>query len=156
LSNPIKITIAYADEINRLPLSKKDGQLLLEYVCGNEQIKRAFITAVFVGTEKIQELNSRFLRHDYPTDVLAFPLHDEGEVLEGEIYVCVETAEKQARDYGIPLKEELARLIVHGMLHLIGYDDRQLKNKQNMLKRGDFYVKNYLNGSVHERNETIS
>ncbi|MCX6580496.1 MAG: rRNA maturation RNase YbeY [Candidatus Aminicenantes bacterium] len=77
------------------------------------------------GKEEAQELNSRYLQRDYPTDVLSFPFNeevpDEGFYL-GDIFVCYPIAGEQAKENGIKLEEELLMLMVHGILHLGGYD----------------------------------
>ena len=75
--------------------------------------------------EESQELNSRFLQKDYPTDVLSFPFNEEvpeeGYYL-GDIFICYPIAEEQSRENGITLEKELLTLMVHGILHLGGYD----------------------------------
>ncbi|HZZ99310.1 MAG TPA: rRNA maturation RNase YbeY [Candidatus Paceibacterota bacterium] len=84
-----------------------------------------------VGPERSQELNRQYRHKDKPTDVLSFPLNEQpadnalnqyGILPLGDIVICLEVAEKQATESAIPLKEELARLVVHGLLHLFGYD----------------------------------
>lgn len=77
--------------------------------------------------EKSQELNKQYRNKDKPTDVLSFPLDEHG--LEkygilplGDIFICLEVAQQQTSEMNIPLNQELARLVVHGILHLIGYD----------------------------------
>lgn len=75
--------------------------------------------------DEAQELNSRYLQKDYPTDVLSFPFNEEvpeeGFYL-GDIFVCFPIAEEQAKENGLTLAEELLTLMVHGILHLAGYD----------------------------------
>ncbi|MDQ1349864.1 MAG: putative rRNA maturation factor [Acidobacteriota bacterium] len=77
------------------------------------------------GKEEAQELNSRYLQRDYPTDVLSFPFNEEvpeeGFYL-GDIFVCYPIAGEQAKENNITLEEELLTLMVHGILHLGGYD----------------------------------
>lgn len=77
------------------------------------------------GKEEARELNSRYLQRDYPTDVLSFPFNEEvpeeGFYL-GDIFVCYPIAGEQAKECGITLEEELLTLMVHGILHLGGYD----------------------------------
>jgi probable rRNA maturation factor len=98
------------------------------------------LSIVLVDDDAIQELNSRFLHRDKPTDVMAFPLEDEAEGVWGEVYVSEERAAAQARTYGVSLKEEMARLVVHGMLHLLGYDDGDETARNAMRDREDMYL----------------
>lgn len=101
--------------------------------------------------EEAQELNLRYLQKDYPTDVLSFPFNeevpDEGFYL-GDIFVCYPIAGEQAKEYGLTLEEELLTLMVHGILHLAGYDhetdagemeklQEQLLEKIGTNKKGD-------------------
>ncbi len=92
--------------------------------------------------EESQTLNSQYLQRDYPTDVLSFPYHDQlpdGFYL-GDIFVCHSIAEEQAEENGIPLEHELLTLMLHGVLHLAGYDHEadtgeMLKLQEQILKR---------------------
>ncbi len=91
---------------------------------------RGVINVAFVDDETIQGLNSRYLGHDYPTDVLAFPAGEDiprGGVASlpeiGDVAISIETASRQAKEYGHSLEEEVALLVVHGVLHLLGHDD---------------------------------
>jgi rRNA maturation RNase YbeY len=84
-------------------------------------------------------MNRRFLGHAYATDVISFPL-GEGDAIEGELYVNLDRARVQARQYGVTRTHELVRLVVHGTLHLTGYDDRLPKDRMRMRQREDFYL----------------
>ena len=80
-----------------------------------------------VTSERSQELNKQYRQKDKPTDVLSFPLDEHGlekyDILPlGDIFICLEVAQQQADENKIPLNQELARLAVHGFLHLLGYD----------------------------------
>lgn len=78
------------------------------------------LSVTFVTDAAIAVLNSRYLKRSDPTDVLAFSLGDDP--LVGDIYVSVETARRNATQFGIPLMEELLRLVIHGTLHVMGHD----------------------------------
>lgn len=81
------------------------------------------LSLVYVGNEKIRELNRKYLDHDYETDVIAFPLEDEADSLLGEVVVSTETAVKEAKSRGIAPMAEVLLYTVHGILHLLGYAD---------------------------------
>lgn len=81
-------------------------------------------------------MNKRFLGHDYSTDVIAFPLDDLfGD--DAEIYVNLDRAKSQARQYGVSMREEVRRLLIHGVLHLAGYHDKTTKEQTMMTLRED-------------------
>ncbi len=88
----------------------------------------AGLSICYVDDAAIRQLNAQYLDRDETTDVLAFPLGDEtgpGEPLLGEIVVSVETAVREAAARGLPVGSEIALYTIHGLLHLLGYDDRE-------------------------------
>ena len=74
-----------------------------------------------LGDQEMGELNARYLGRNAPTDVLAFSMGTNERPL-GDVYVCMDQASRQAREYKISLDEELVRLVVHGVLHVLGHD----------------------------------
>jgi probable rRNA maturation factor len=110
---------------------------------------------VFVDDRMSRRLNRRFLGHDRPTDVIAFPLGEESN-LEGEIYVNLEKARRQARTYHVSSANETARLIIHGTLHLLGYDDRTRGKARRMKAREDFLVSHLAGTQTKETDERKS
>ncbi len=91
------------------------------------------LNVVIVGDRKMAYLHRQFLGLSGTTDVLTFDLTGrEDPALDGEIYICLDQAKRQARYYGVALNEELARLAVHGVLHLAGFRDQSLTQKRQM------------------------
>lgn len=93
---------------------------------------------VLTGDGEIRDLNARYLGRDRPTNVLSFSM-DEGigeqrSRLLGDIVISVDTAERDARDGGIPLEDELLFLMIHGLLHLAGYDHEQAGSDGESMK----------------------
>lgn len=80
------------------------------------------VSVTFLSDAAIRQMNERWLGHDEPTDVLAFALHEPGHAPLGDVYVGFEAAGRQATSEGVALEEELARLVIHGTLHVLGYD----------------------------------
>jgi probable rRNA maturation factor len=89
-----------------------------------ERVSNAMLSITFVGRATMTELNRRYLRHHGPTDVISFGLGRLGktDAVVGDIYICPEVARMNARRQGIAVGEELLRLVVHGALHVVGYD----------------------------------
>jgi len=77
---------------------------------------------ILVDEARMRALNRQFRGKERATDVLSFNLSDDAQVFEGEVYICPATARRRAVRRGLPFSEELARLVVHGVLHLAGYD----------------------------------
>jgi len=86
-------------------------------------------------------MNRRFLDHDYVTDVISFPLGEEHEPgAQAEIYVNLDRAKSQAREYRVSFADETRRLLIHGTLHLMGYSDDTPRQKARMTRREDFHL----------------
>jgi len=84
--------------------------------------RRAAVSVTFLGREAMRQMNLRHKGHDFPTDVISFALPDPRGGLLGDLYLCRWQAEREARRRGLTLREELVRLVIHGTLHLLGWD----------------------------------
>ena len=87
-----------------------------------EGVEDAELSLTLQSDADIAGLNARYLDVEGPTDVIAFALHEAGEPILGDVYVGYERAVAQAEERGIPLRGELARLAIHGVLHVLGHD----------------------------------
>jgi probable rRNA maturation factor len=94
----------------------------------------------FVSRKKMAQLNKKFLGHEGPTDVITFD-YGEGDMLHGEIFICPDVAVSQAKEFGTTPQMELVRYLVHGLLHLRGYDDRTPAKRAKMKKAEDKWVR---------------
>lgn len=103
--------------------------------------KITFLDLNFVGIKNIIRINKEFLNHDYETDVISFDYSDENNSFDGEIFICFEIAEKNSKRFGVSIDNEVKRLIIHGMLHLIGFDDQSPSQKSKMKKMEDAILK---------------
>jgi rRNA maturation RNase YbeY len=104
-----------------------------------EQTDNAAVSVVFVNSQHARRINRAFLGHDRPTDVISFPLED-GDLLEGEVYVNLDRARQQAKRYGVSFGNEVARLVIHGVLHLVGYRDRTAAQARRMKKEEERHL----------------
>lgn len=98
----------------------------------------AELSILLVGADHIQELNERFAGNDYATDVLAFPMNedeDEGPLILGDVYICPGIAKANAQRLGHSVTAEVDELVVHGLLHLLGYDHQRADDKARMDRR---------------------
>ena len=85
-------------------------------------VAEAEVSLTLLADPAIADLNHRFLGHDGPTDVIAFALYDEGETPVGDVYLGYQQALRQAGEHALPVEQELARLAVHGTLHVLGQE----------------------------------
>lgn len=110
----------------------------VENTLKGEKIKDAEISIVFMNNDDIRDINKRFLKHNWATDVISFPL--ESDPLVGEIYIGIEVAFEQSKEYNVSLTNELMRLAIHGTLHIIGYDDTTAEQKDKMTSLENKYL----------------
>lgn len=105
----------------RVPLPVPLVRRVVETVLHGER-RQALVSITFLGRDAMRKLNAEHKGHDRPTDVLSFALaHPAGRTV-GDVYVCPWVARREALSRGIPLRQELVRLVVHGTLHVLGRD----------------------------------
>ncbi len=104
-------------------------------------VKLSNIEITFLNAPKIHKLNAQFLNHDYSTDILTFNYTGDTQVLDGEIFISTDDAIENAKKYKCSNSDELLRLLVHGFLHLIGYDDINPEDKKIMKRVENKLVK---------------
>jgi probable rRNA maturation factor len=109
-------------------------------VLADAGVHRGAISVAIVADPTIRRLNHQYLGHDYATDVLSFVLARDGARLEGEIIASGETAAAVAPRYGWPPEHELLLYVVHGALHLVGYDDRSPAKRAAMRRQEAIYL----------------
>jgi probable rRNA maturation factor len=111
-------------------------------VLAGEQAE-AFVGVTFLGKRRMQHLNRDYKHHDRPTDVISFALPQPDGSLAGDIYVCRAVAAREAHRRGLPVREELIRLVVHGTLHVLGHDHPEDEGREAsaMWHRQEQYVR---------------
>ena len=133
MTDKIKVIISNEQKAVKIPTGVR---MLVRRCCHAVLVQENFegsaeISVTFVDDEQIRALNQKHRNMDTPTDVLSFPLGEGGQYdvnpetgakMLGDIVISMETAVRQAEDYGHPLQREVAFLTVHSMLHLLGYD----------------------------------
>lgn len=93
-----------------------------------------FLSISFINSKELREINKAFLKHDYETDVVTFNYSKSNNVIDGEILISYEEAKSNAKKFNVTFGKELTRLVIHGMLHLLNFDDRDTKSKLIMKK----------------------
>ena len=94
------------------------------------------VAYIFCSDEKILEVNRQYLNHDYYTDIITFD-YTEGDVISGDIFISVDTVRSNADEFGVSFEKELNRIIIHGILHLCGFKDKQPDDKAEMTRQED-------------------
>ncbi len=125
----------------RLPLPAAVVRRIVRGVLTAER-RDAAISVTFVGRDMMRRMNHRYKRSDRPTDVIAFTLAGSAGGTLGDVYICPWVASRQAAALGIARRTELVRLVVHGVLHVLGYDHPEGEGRMRspMWRRQERYV----------------
>ena len=106
------------------------------------------LTIIFTHDELLRELKYHYFKQDFYTDVIAFRLDENDELFEGEVYISPKRAGENSTKFNEPLERELARLVCHGCLHLLGRKDKTEKQKTSMKKEEDRLLKKFSSKQI--------
>lgn len=134
---PSPFQIEFNNQQSHLPIDTQCLRKAISVVLAGEGIARAEISVAILDDVAIHNVNREHLQHDYPTDILSFLFElsasDDGEkFLDGELIASAETAIRTAAEIGWPPMSELMLYVIHGMLHLVGYDDQMENDRAKM------------------------
>ena len=132
--------ISYFFEDTAFQFKKKTlNNKWLRLVAESEIRRVGQINIIFCSDNYILDVNQQYLQHDYFTDIITFD-YCEGDRLSGDLFISVDTVRENSVEYGTEFDDELNRVIVHGVLHLIGYDDHNDSDIAEMRKKEDYYL----------------
>ena len=124
---------------------------LISYVMEQQEISDADLLFIFGDDKLLNHLKKQFFNKDHFTDVIAFRLNDYNQGnIEGEVYISLTRAKNNAKKFNEPYSKEIARLVIHGSLHLLGYEDSSKKDKEEMTKIEDIYLAKVDWGKIYE------
>lgn len=113
---------------------------LLKQLIQSEGKSLGDLNYMFVDDKYLLEINQKYLGHDTLTDIITFPLSRSSEIISGEIYISIERIKENAVSLNVDFERELKRVMVHGVLHLIGYDDGTTEEKSLIRSKEDYYL----------------
>ena len=99
-----------------------------------------YINFIFCNDNYLFELNKTYLRHETLTDILTFPYQDEKNIISGDIFISIDRVKENAIEFDQDFNRELLRVMIHGILHLIGYSDHGKEQKKIMTEHEDYYL----------------
>ncbi len=109
-------------------------------VISSEQKKEGEIQYIFCNDNQVHSINKSFLNHDTFTDIISFPTSEIENIISGEIYISIDRVIDNAKKLNVDFSKELSRVIIHGILHFIGYDDHSSEDKMEMRMKEDYYL----------------
>jgi probable rRNA maturation factor len=130
----------FSEEINFVFKHKIKTRKWLTNVVREENSLLLDLNYIFCSDNYLSDLNKKYLNHNSFTDILTFPDTSDQDKISGDIYISVERIKDNAEKYTQPFDKELARVMVHGLLHLLGYRDKTSGEKKLMTMKEDYYL----------------
>lgn len=130
----------FFEDTNELSLQQSEIEKNIEKLIDTEGKMPGDISYIFCSDDYLLEINKQYLNHDYYTDVITFDYCEDG-VISGDIFISVDTIKSNAQEYSVTFEKELQRVMIHGVLHLVGYKDKQEDDQKVMRSKEDEYLK---------------
>jgi probable rRNA maturation factor len=130
----------FSEEVDFILKNKATTRNWIKSVTKNHKRKIACINYIFVSDEYLKRINIDFLNHDTYTDIITFDQSDNTGSLEGDIFISIDRVRDNSADQNIPFEEELHRVMIHGILHMLGMNDKTASEKEEMRKKENHYL----------------
>lgn len=135
----MSIRIFYDDTDFRIKNWRDLKEIVVKVIRKEKKIS-GDLNFIITNDRKLRAINVQFLEHDYNTDVITFN-YNAGNVINGEIYISIDTVRENSFNYKVSLNDEIKRVAIHGVLHLVGYDDKSPEEKDVIRSREDYWLK---------------
>ena len=120
--------------------NEEDYSDWIDRVVASESHRTGELSFVFCDDGYLLELNKKYLNHDTLTDIITFD-YRQGKIVAGDVFISIERVQENAKDFGLPLEEELLRVMAHGVLHLMGYNDKSAGEVEVMRRKEEEKIK---------------
>jgi len=132
--------IKFLFQIKAVLNNRKAIKVVIKKIFSDYKVKFDFINIIICTDEYLRSINQKYLKHDYYTDIITFDLSDTNHKI-GEMYISLDRVKENARSLNIIHSGELNRVIIHGILHLVGLKDKNIYHKTKMNSEEDKYLK---------------
>jgi len=126
-----------------VPINEHDALFILKSIETHQDCQFESVELVYVPEDEIIRINQEYLNRDYVTDIISFRLDDEESnqsAIEGMLYCCAPRIREQAEEFNQSEENEFLRILIHGLIHLIGYDDQTEEEKKEMTRLEDYFL----------------
>jgi probable rRNA maturation factor len=134
----VSIRIFYDNTSYRIKGWKKVVRILNKVIAKEGKIS-GDLSYIITNDEELRKINTQFLEHDYFTDVITFNYNDKNYI-NGEVYISLDSVKENALNYNVSLNGEIRRVMIHGVLHLVGYDDKTEAERNKMREQENFWL----------------
>ena len=130
----------FSEQINfRLPTPRKTSNWIKHTIIAEEG-QLSELSFIFCTDEYLRNINIQYLNHSTYTDIVTFDTSEESGIIQGDVFISVDRVKENAFKLGTEFDTELHRVIIHGVLHLLGYSDKKAVNKRQMREKEDAYL----------------
>jgi rRNA maturation RNase YbeY len=133
----------YFEDYHKIRIKRQKIYKWLNKVIENEKLTFSNLVIILCSDNYLLELNQKYLKHNDYTDIITFNNSEKG-IISGDLYISVDRVKENAARYKVKFEEELIRVIVHGTLHLMKYNDKTKPEKMIMREKENFYINTYL------------
>jgi probable rRNA maturation factor len=138
---PLQVLLHQSEKIE--PVDVPLLSEVLQQMAADAGVEEGRMSVAILSDPEIREVNRSYLQHDYETDVISFDLSDDDVFLDGELVLSADTARRMANDVGWAPQAELLLYAIHGMLHVLGYEDDTDENRDEMRRMEAHYLKRF-------------
>lgn len=125
----------FQEETSFTPEQKNKLKRWINTVIEHENSIPGEINYIFCSDEYLLQINRNYLNHNYYTDIITFDQSEGDQRIQGDIYISADRVQENSKDASVPFKEEIRRVMIHGVLHLLGFNDRTKEEKKQMRQK---------------------
>ncbi|WP_321286616.1 rRNA maturation RNase YbeY [uncultured Sunxiuqinia sp.] len=132
----------YFEDVEEFQLNLPKSEDWIRNTILNEGKQSGEISFIFCSDDYLLDINRQYLDHDYYTDIITFD-YVEGNLISGDIFISIDRVKENADVFKVSFENELNRIIIHGVLHLLGYKDKDSTQKEVMTGKEDYYLQKF-------------